>query len=154
MYPRSSGAGVLGTFLPSPPAVHSQVTWYKESTDTSIPRTPRQREQAALLAGRKMAFVSSQNGLSTAYPASAYHPVQRTCPHRNQATSNVSLEYRSGSFQGVSGVSGLITEKRQMESKHPAVPTHNPQRLCGDRAVEQAARGGAIPPTSRSGMAC
>ena len=51
MYLTSSGAGVLGTFLPNLSAVHSRVTQYKESTDTALPIALGQREQVALRAG-------------------------------------------------------------------------------------------------------
>ena len=57
MYLTPSGAGVLGTFLPNLSAVHSQVTQYKESTDTAFPMAPGQREQVALRAGAQIALI-------------------------------------------------------------------------------------------------
>ena len=45
MYLTSSGAGVLGTFLPNLSAVHSYVTQYKKSTDMAFTMALGQREQ-------------------------------------------------------------------------------------------------------------
>ena len=45
MYLTSSGAGVLGTFLPNLSVVHSYVTQYKKSTDTAFTMALGQREQ-------------------------------------------------------------------------------------------------------------
>ena len=57
MYLTSSDSGVLGTFFPNLSAIHLQVIWYKESTDTAFPMALGQREQVALPAGAQIALI-------------------------------------------------------------------------------------------------